>query len=365
MLRRFEAMRVRPFLWRLALGLVLTAIVLGSVGWLVSIPGFDSVRTAVEIYHLPERYARRDGDLSANITGFLSPWARDARFQLNEGSWQEIPQAPPRAPAPFFTIELPVNELRPGANKIELEARNLFGSRQSITRAFAYSPAPVSIPVTVDWSQSDLDVQDGYWEIITSGDERRVRPKPGFEDYDRILMVTGAFPGGRRVETDITFRGMTGKGPWGFGVLPLWSGHPDNGNVRPRRGWHYSIAWYYVWYHGVGNSFALKNGDLPERWVASYRNFEVAAGGRYSIKVETWSVVDSQGNHVRFHQRLKWWVYGEPEPDEWLELTDSDGTLFPQQGYAVALIAHRSQVEFGPITVSPLDPLPVTAAMQP
>ena len=358
-------MRVRRYLWRPALGLVATAIILGGVGWLVSISGYDSVRTVIEIYHLPERYAHRDGELSANVTGFLSPWARDSRFRLNEGSWRKIPQAPPRVPPPFYTIEMPVSELRAGANKIELEARNLFGSRQSITREFTYSPAPVSIPVTVDWSQSELEVQDGYWEIIPSGDGRRVRPRPGFEDYDRILMVTGSFPGGRRIETDITFRAKTGKGPWGFGVLPLWGGHPDNKDVRPRRGWHYSIAWYYVRRQGVGHSFALRNGDSPEIWVESYRNFKVVAGGRYSIKVEAWSTVDSQGNHVRFRQRMKWWVYSEPEPGEWLELADPDGALLPQQGYAVALIAHRSQVEFGPTTVSPLDPLPVSAATRP
>ena len=35
---------------------------------------------------------------------------------------------------------------------------------QQLTRKFSYDPAPVRLPLSVDWSQSQLDVQDGEWE---------------------------------------------------------------------------------------------------------------------------------------------------------------------------------------------------------
>jgi hypothetical protein len=222
------------------------------------------------------------------------------------------------------------------------------------TLQFEYDPTPISLPLTVDWRTADLDVQDGFWETFSTPDGYRVRPKPGFEDYDRLIVVAGAFPGGRRIETDLVFRrSMTRSKPFGFGVLPLWGGHPDGASIRPRRGWNFSLVWFYSRYNGVGMEFSYKYGNAQPDWISSYRNLTLAANVRYFLAVEAWPELDAAGAHKRYRQRMQWWTEGEPPPHEWIELTDAEGAPIPPGEYAVALNAHRSQVDFGPVVIKP------------
>jgi hypothetical protein len=65
--------------------------------------------------------------------------------------------------------------------------------------------------------------------------------------------------------------------------------------------------------------------------------------------------LDEDGNHLRYRQRLKWHADGEPAPDEWIELTDTQGAPLPPGEYAVGLVTHRCQVDFGPVTVTPIE----------
>ncbi|OHB35911.1 MAG: hypothetical protein A2Y08_04035 [Planctomycetes bacterium GWA2_40_7] len=198
-----------------------------------------------------------------------------------------------------------------------------------------------------------------------------MRPKPGFEDYDRVLAVTGAFSDGRRIETDMVFRSfkrkasdgpgfpknllnLTNDVPYGFGILPMWGGRPDSQGITPRRGWNFCIAWFYSRYKGVGMEFSYKQGDLSPKWISTYRNFNVEENRKYFLNVECWPEREETGRHVLYRQRMKWWAEGESEPDNWMELDDIAGSTLPDGEYAVALVAHRSQVDFGPVTVKPI-----------
>jgi hypothetical protein len=134
----------------------------------------------------------------------------------------------------------------------------------------------------------------------------------------------------------------------------MWGGHPDDAGVSPRRGWSFSTAWFYSHYKGVGMDFSYKYGDAAPQWVSAYRNFEPQAGRRYFLTVETWPELDATGHHAGYRQRMKWWPEGQPAPQEWLELADTGGAPLPAGEYAVALIAHRCQVDFGPVVVKPL-----------
>lgn len=314
----------------------------------------------LEIAHLPDVYARRSGDFSANVTGWMPRFlVRRARFRLNDGPSMAVGQGWPRDRPPDFTIELPLDALRPGENTLAIEVEGWLRPPERLTRTFRYDSAPVPLPLTVDWSQPWLDVQDGEWERVEVEGEVRVRPKPGEEGYDRMLVATGAFRGDRRIETEVTFRHHTigrfhkGAREYGFGVLSLWGGHPDDWSHRPRRGWSFALSWYWSKPGGVGNEISYRYGEQSPRWQGSYRDFEAAPDTTYSVIVEVRRLKDEQGLGY-FEQRTKWWKRGTSEPQHWMTLDDRSAVDLPDGDYAIALLSFNAQVEFGPLKVLPL-----------
>ena len=309
----------------------------------------------VKIFPMPKMYSRRYGDFTANIHGSLSKIARQVKYRLNDGPGLDIGKGGPRAPAPFFVIELNAHELCPGTNTLTIHAVAYGGRQETTSMQFDYDPQAPILPRIVDWSQADPESIDGEWETFLSENGWRVRPKFGREGYDRIVLVAGAFAAGRRIETEVIFRHKTVEhSEYGFGVIPLWGGHPDNGNFRPRRGWRFSIIWYFNRYKGVGNEFSYKIGNALPTFVTSYRSLHIEAGIPYCIIVECWPEIDVSGRHIRFKQRMKWWPQGTPEPDNWLELVDAPDAPLPAIEYGAALIAYNCQVDFGPVAINPL-----------
>ncbi|BAU63263.1 hypothetical protein STA3757_06230 [Stanieria sp. NIES-3757] len=331
-------------------------------------------KSLVNVFQPPKHFSRRHGYLTANICGYLTPKAKYAQFKLNDGLWHKLPQGKPRAPGYLFTIELKEEELLVGKNTLTIEATNKKDQPEITYLTFDYDPTPISLPIKIDWAvNSELESQDGYWETVSINNNWRVRPKPKFEEYDRILNVTGAFAGGRRVETDLIFRntgwlGWRGVRDYGFGILPLWGGHVDPEEIYPRRGWSFGIAWFYAPRRGLKNQqapfleagFAYKNGGKRNQAVGNSLPFEPKTGIRYFIISECFPEVDSEGKHRCWRQRLKWWAEGESEPEEWIESTDEiitkqgNQNLLPSGEYAVALLTYRTQVDFGSVTVTPL-----------
>lgn len=312
----------------------------------------------IEVYHCPDVFERRWGDFTANITGKLASSARDVQYRVNGGSWVDVGHSRSRIPAPKFTIEIAPTELREGNNRLEIHGKRYGIWEQTVACEFGYDPAPVTLPVLEDWSDPDLDSQDGYWETVRVDGEWRVRPVPGQEGYDRIVVVTGAFPEGRRVETSLTLRDHVLDRPYGFGILPLWGGRPDVDGLLPRRGWNFSLVWFYSHYDGIGQEFSYKEDSSPPEWASTYRSFPVENDVRYFIVVEAWPVTTDAGEHSHYRQRMKWWAEGLPEPAYWMDLTDVEGAPLPPGEFCVALVAHRSQVEYGPVRVLPIDRRP-------
>jgi len=320
-------------------------------------------QSLVEILHFPETVSRRSGALSANVSGRYAKNVEQIRYRVNAGDWITFSPDSPRVPSPFFTLEMRAEALKEGSNELTIEATPNRGEPEITTLSFDYQPAPVVLPITTDWSNIDsrqLDVQDGLWETFATDDDGwRVRPKPGYEDYDRLLNVTGAFPGGRRVETTLTLRNQDDKNLYGFGLLTMWGGHPDEADVSPRRGWSFGISWYYSFYKGVGSEFSYKQGKEKPAWLSAYRNYDHKADTKYRLISECFSETDAAGNHLRYRQQMKWFVDGEAEPEDWVTLVDPSGEMVPEGEYSVAIVAHRSQAEFGPVTVTPVEPVQV------
>lgn len=346
---------------------------LGTAGAAVStIPGcVETNQPLVEIFPSSTFFTRRANALTVNFCGILSPQVERARYRLTNGAWNKVPQGLPRVPKPLFTIELSAHDLLEGSNTLTIEATSQQGRTKVFEKEFIYDPSPIELPLTVSWSNNkNLDVQDGYWETFEQEQEWRIRPKPGFEEYDRIVNVTGAFSGGRRVETDVVFRdpgwlGWRGKRAYGFGVLTLWGGHLEKTAIRPRRGWSFGIAWFFAPRRspeqeeepGLILGCGHKQGRERSKRVFEHAPLIPQKDTQYSVIAEAFPVLGLDGKFLYWRQRLKWWKAGTPEPKQWMVMDDNKqgGSLLPEAEYAVSLLAHRTQVEFGTVTVKPLE----------
>jgi hypothetical protein len=312
----------------------------------------------VELFHILDSYPARSGALTINITGQITPQevGSTVRYRLNDEPWQKIPQGAPRNPPPAFTIEIDPKRLQGGENCLHFDADKVITPQSGDRACFRYL-ADSGIPQTmeIDWRTQPLDVQDGYWQTIETSGEFGVQPTPGFEDYDRILNITGAFAGGRRVEATMLFETQTHKGkPYGFGVLPLWGGHQDQAGHFPRRGWAYGLAWYYSMQKGVGAEIASKFADSPFQQIYTYRTYSIEPGRHYQLITEAVPKHSQSRSYQGYEVRMKWWQSDKDEPEEWMLVNDLVARTLPQQDYAVALLAHRAQVLFSSVKITPI-----------
>lgn len=310
----------------------------------------------VKLFPTPRGYSRRTESFTANVCGMTTRLWKLLRgrcqWRVNDGPWVDVRFEGPRAHSRHFRLEVPDSVLRAGLNQVWVRARAL-ALEEVATVSFEYDPTPVAPPLVVDWSQTGGEVEDGWWETVLTPQGWRVRPRPGEEGYDRILVAAGAFEGGRRVETDVVFRSSVAGRPFAFGLLPLWGGRPDPRGRSPRLGWSFSLTWLWSRYQGYGSEFSHKVGDGAPLWCNAYRSFAVAPGTRCFIVAEAWPERSADGRHRRWRQRVKWWAEGQDEPDTWLESCD-DGASLPAGEYGVGLIAYWTQVDYGPVVIRPI-----------
>jgi hypothetical protein len=338
-------------------------IALGAAGLIgLLFEGFCFLRFAsskiFEVFHAPKTVSCRANHFTANICGRIGARARRLEYKLNKGAWNPVRQLEPYNPLPSFDIELPVDVLKPGKNKIEFHASAKIGRPKTGSYIFEYNPDPPSFPQTIDWKDEELEVAHGYWDTIEVDEEWRARPKPGYEGYDRILIITGAFEGARRIETDMIFRRdacPAGLYTFGFGILPLWGGRPDRENVIPKRGWEFSLAWYYSKRKAVGQEFSYKFGDNKQNWIGQYRNHVLEPNLRNHLVVETWPYTDQNKGEMRYRQRMKWWQEKEHCPQNWMVLDDLLPQPLKESTYGVAFVCYYCQVELGPVKITTLD----------
>ncbi|MFO1070110.1 MAG: hypothetical protein U1E14_16480 [Geminicoccaceae bacterium] len=355
---------------RLAVVVVLAAVAAGGVLAWSYVTG-----PLVELHNLPEHYARRSGAFAASVVGTTSRLSHDLAWRLNDGDWQPVRRTAGRAAWPDFVIDLPTDRLAAGENSLELRAEGWLHRGQTLSRSFLYDPEPPPLPLTVDWrAVASPDAQDGAWETFLSGvGDARVRVVPGHEDSDRVVAVTGAFPGGRRVTVDAVMRRPVGVWPYGlgflprreygFGIAPLWGGHPDRGTDRPGRGLRAATVTWSTRDFGVAARLVERIGETPPRWRSAGLSLPMKWNGTYRIVAEAWPVRDAEGHHRGWRMRAKFWWTDQPEPADWLEVEDLGDPVLPEGEYGVALVAHRTAADFGPVTVEPLAMPPDDAAL--
>lgn len=305
----------------------------------------------VTVHHEPVHFDRRVGDFSANVTGMLADEDVEATYTLNGSPARKLPQGGHRSPPPRFIVEMEGVELREGRNRLEIQAQR--GRREErLAYDFTYDPAPPTLPIELDWEHAAIVVEDGHWERFRADDgEWRVRSKLGDEGYDRVIVFAGAFPDARRIETDVVFRYRVETGEFGFGLLPLWGGRPDEPTVRPKRGWLFSLSWFFERQRGFGNEFSQRKGVEPYSFTTAYHDFVIQPNVKYRVITETWPERDAAGRFIRYYQRTKWWPADEPETERWIVLADDQRLPLPERDYGVAFVCYRSQVDIGPVRI--------------
>ncbi|MCW9042449.1 MAG: hypothetical protein OQK05_03820 [Pseudopelagicola sp.] len=312
---------------------------------------FAPDRMVFDLADAPALIGRKSDDVTANFNArsrLPAPVLRPLRFRANGGPWENLGRGSPRLGRGHVLIEIHADKLRPRANNLDIELQSLLGLRRTFTHPFHYHEDMPDFPIISDWERGPPEVQDGFWDIIKSDTlGYSIRPRLGHEGYDRFVLIAPPFQGSRRVTVDMRFAKATGA-LHGFGVLPFWGGHLDPEGRFPRRGWEYGLAWYYSVQGGFGVEFSRKSGSDPHATDRIYRPHHPTAGDAFRIVVEAF---DANGvKSIRLKTRpLPHGAFGE-----WIELTDISGHLKGDR-YAVGLIAHRAQVEFGKATVEKIE----------
>ena len=312
------------------------------------------------IYYLdkPAAYSRKSGALSVNIQGRLANGSTLKRYRINRGDWVSARGSSPRTGDSEFILEFLPAGLVQGVNQVDIELSSLLGSIRNSATHFVYDDTAVQLPLTNSWEEAMLEAQDGHWQLVSREGGRHVRPVPGTEGYDRIVLASGAFAGGRRVEVEVTFVSAVPVDThlYGFGIVPFWAGHTDTSTRSPRRGWSFGISWFYSKYEGVGIEYSRRMGREQQGHRAEFKPLVVVPGSKHRISLECRQEVDEDGKHLRYNIHMTWQPLDASSETISMSLADTMPRPMEDIEYAVALIAHRAQVEFGSVTIQSLAP---------
>ena len=271
-----------------------------------------------------------------------------------------------------FNIDLPVESLFPGNNTLLITAQDNMGatSQQSVTILWTPSkvwPSMYSVNWTSASSLSDsVQVVDGLW-ATDGGGVRTTQP-----GYDRIIAIGDSSWTDYEVQAQVYVHSIdnsdvaydqTNGGP-ALGFLFRWNGHTDQPTfsppiTQPLSGYepYGAIGWYHYRYHnGTGtDQWELLGNNLAT--FATDQSDPLSIGTLFNFRMR---VKSSGGTSTYF---FKSWQNGTTEPSSWrFQGTGASGD--PSHG-SFLLLAHRVDVSFGVVQVSPLGSLTAPALVSP
>lgn len=254
-----------------------------------------------------------------------------------------------------FNIELDVDDLKYGKNKIHLITMDQLGNISNMDYFLIYEEGKsLSLPYSIRWNeiteiQSAAQVVDGYWRVDKDG------VTPVETGYDRLIAIGDVNWQEYEILVPITihkidlegFRYPSG-GP-GVGLILHWSGHTDypQAGWQPRSGWlpMGAIAWFrWIDTNQIELQLVGNQGVLETKQVL---NFDYETKYFFRIRV---AISEEQGNST-YH--LKAWKESEDEPAEWLLSAAGDSNSLNRG--SILLLAHEASATFGDITINPID----------
>lgn len=272
-----------------------------------------------------------------------------ASYRVNGGAWRSLgigPDSMRLHAAGDFNADIPFSQLGPGANSVEIAARDNAGASSSTTvTVYDSSGAIWPLPYTVDWSRaasinSVAQVTDGRW--TRSGGSVR----PTAAGYDRLIVIGDQGWQDYEVTVPITVHSISpdGYGPPAngpaVGLLVRWPGHFDDGR-QPRSGiYPLGAIGLYRWTQ-QSERFELF-GNHGTILAAAPTTERLPLGRTYIFKVR----VETSGSAGQYS--FKYWPQGTNEPSSW-QLT---GRQFNDPGRGcMALLTHYVDASFGYVAV--------------
>jgi hypothetical protein len=248
-----------------------------------------------------------------------------------------------------FNVDIPVDALRPGENRVTLTASDGRGLVTTRTVTVEWrSGDGAALPYTLRWRPGvspaeQAQVVDGAWTVTDEG------LRTGITGYDRLVAVGDVGWSDYELTVPVTVHAL---GPAAYtylsgapviGVGLRWNGHTAVDDAQPAWDWYPTgaFAWYRFHERGARLELSGNEGEPDE-----HASVPLELGETYLLKVR----VETLDGATRYQTKL--WPADGQEPGFWfLEIVDGDG---PGSG-AIVLIAHQLAGTFGDLTVEPLD----------
>jgi regulation of enolase protein 1 (concanavalin A-like superfamily) len=249
-----------------------------------------------------------------------------------------------------FNVEIDRDLLVPGNNSVVLTATDQAGNQTRRTVTLTNTPTRRwPLPTQVDWSGATrpterVDVVDGLWSVDPGG---ATVEQPG---YDRLLAVGDVTWTDYEVEVPVTVHSFN-ETEGGIGLFLRWTGHtehdPHRPGMQPRAGWHPSGA--LAWYRGLHSH--------PPRveLAASNETLLAADGSGFRLNEGSTYIFRASVQRTPSGDRYRTTVFPQGQPASAGVTIQGLDTAFTKAAGSVLLLAHRSVVTFGDITVTEID----------
>jgi hypothetical protein len=325
--------------------------------WLWAVIGLLSiVSTTADAMDTPKINVWYEG-LRFGSNGAPQPWCnllgsvssaigiKSLQYNLNGGPPVELSMGPDDrrlARAGDFNIDVRCRDLADGHNQVDIEVENMDANKSTATIELNYTSGTVGqLPYNIYWNTVEgitdvAQIVDGQWVL----EDDRVRTlEPG---YDRLIAVGDQSWRDYEIVVSFIVHQML-RGSYGVGVVVHWNGHTD----APLSGWQPKTGWRPAggigWYRG--GALRIEDG---ERDLATDARITLDPDVRYFLKMR----VETPPQQLPIYH-LKIWSEDEAEPSAW-NLSAPGRPHHPTAG-SVLLIAHRADVSFGNVIISPLD----------
>ena len=263
-----------------------------------------------------------------------------------------------------FNADIPLERLQPGANTVQLIARDNLGNESSVTVTVNKETGASPLPYTVDWStvsdpQDVGQYVDGKWTLEDTG--LRIREM----GYDRLFLLGETAWQDYEITVPVTVHDLdTVKNENGnqnvqngVGILMRFTGHVIGGHrnfpdVQPK--WGYQplggIGWLRWADEQPWRQFFY--GDYDK--VDNFGKMPIEIGATYVMKMRAETLPDAPNGDGVTRYSWKAWAADAPEPPDWDWIIEQTSQYALRRG-GVALLAHFADVTFGDIIITPRD----------
>ena len=260
-----------------------------------------------------------------------------------------------------FNADIPIEDLQPGANQVELIAEDELGNISSVTVTVNKETGNSLLPYTVDWStvsdpQNVGQYVDGKWTLESDG------LRTSEIGYDRLFLLGETAWQDYDVTVPVTVHQLDPADyvKSGVGIIMRFTGHVVGGHrnfpeAQPKWGYQPfgSIGWLRWDASNQGEprkQFYYGDSDRTRNYGRMGFNF----GTTYIMKMRAETLPDESDGRGVTRYSWKAWEEGTAEPSRW-DWTFTQKSQHALRRGGVALVAHFADVTFGDVTITPRD----------